>query len=208
MLLKCTKPDWVNYFRGPIMVQWISPQTLNHEVSCSHPAATAVACPWARYLIIILIIIPWMGLRLISHDSKVRNLNLNSKCAFWIKIRKTVVWTVCTPKCVTWNAQFKWWSGPSFELRISNYESRCDLAYTRSNIPSFESSFELRISNYASQCNFGVHTVQTTVFRILIQNALFKLKFKLRTLLSCENSLKAVGPLVASHKGLIFLVAR
>ena len=156
-------------------------------------------------------------LRLFSHDSKVHNLNFNSKCAFWIKIWKTVVWTVCTPKCVIWNAQFKWWSGPSFELRISNYESWCDLAYTRSKIPSFESSFELRISNYkswcdlaytrskipsfessfelrisnyASRCDFGVHMVQTTVFWILIQNAhfKFKFKFKLRTLLSCENS--------------------
>ena len=34
-----------------------------------------------------------------------------------------------------------------------------------------------------------VHTVQNTIFRILIQNAHFELKLKLRTLLSCENSL-------------------
>ena len=72
-----------------------------------------------------------------------------------------------TAKCVIliliWNAHFElkferryfgpcvrqitswcviWWSGPSFKLRISNYESRCDLAYTRSKLPSFKSSFE------------------------------------------------------------------
>ena len=69
-----------------------------------------------------------------------------------------------------------------------NCAFQCDLAYTRSNIPSFESSFELRISIYASRCDFGVHMVQTTVFRILIENAHFEFKFKLRTLLSCENS--------------------
>ena len=74
-------------------------------------------------------------------------------------------------------------------MRNSNYESRCDLAYTHSKILSFESSLDLYISNYASRCDFGVHTVQTTVFRILIQNAHFQLKLKLRTLLSCENSL-------------------
>ena len=40
--------------------------------------------------------------------------------------------------------------------------------------------------------HFGVHTVQNTVFRILIQNAHFELKLKLRTLLSCENSLRGL----------------
>ena len=35
--------------------------------------------------------------RLCSHDGKVRTLNFNSKCAFWIKIRKTMFWTLCTP---------------------------------------------------------------------------------------------------------------
>ena len=30
-------------------------------------------------------------LRLFSHDGKVRILNFNSKCAFWIKIQKTVL---------------------------------------------------------------------------------------------------------------------
>ena len=39
-------------------------------------------------------------LRLFSHESKVRNLNFNSKCAFWFKIRKTVFWTVCTPNYI------------------------------------------------------------------------------------------------------------
>ena len=38
--------------------------------------------------------------RLFSHENKVRNLNFNSKCAFWIKIRKTVFWTVCMPNYI------------------------------------------------------------------------------------------------------------
>ena len=63
------------------------------------------------------------SLRLFSHESKVHNLNLNSKCAFWIKIWKTVFWTVCTPnytsQCVIWNAHFKWRSGGVFQLRIT-----------------------------------------------------------------------------------------
>ena len=40
-------------------------------------------------------------------------------------------------------------SGPSFEMRISNDASRCNLAYTRSKILSFEWSFKMRNSNYA-----------------------------------------------------------
>ena len=42
----------------------------------------------------------WL-LWLFSHDGKVRILNFNSKCAFWIKIRKTVFLTVCTPNHIT-----------------------------------------------------------------------------------------------------------
>ena len=44
---------------------------------------------------------PWnkttCSLGLFSHDGNVRILNFNSKCAFWIKIRKMVFWTVCMP---------------------------------------------------------------------------------------------------------------
>ena len=47
--------------------------------------------------------------------------------------------------------------------------------------------FKLRIAMW-----FGVHTVQSTVFRIFIQNAHFELKFKTRTLPSCENSLSCM----------------
>ena len=100
-----------------------------------------------------------------------------AKCVFWILIRNA-----------HFELEFEWRSGSSFEMCILNYALRCNLAYTRSKIPSFESSFELRISNYASRCDFGVHTVQNTVFRILIQIAHFELKFKIRTLPSCENS--------------------
>ena len=107
---------------------------------------------------------------LFSHDSQVRNLNLNSKCAFWIIIRMTVFWTVCTTnhiairnlKCainsndgrtVIWIAHFKlriaMWFGGALHMHGPKYRH-------------FESSF----------------------WRI----AHFKLKLKLHTLLSCENS--------------------
>ena len=61
-------------------------------------------------------------------------------------VRKITSW------CVIWIAQFKWRSGPSFELRNSIYESRCNFAYTRSKIQSFEWSFKLRNSNDHSNC--------------------------------------------------------
>ena len=99
--------------------------------------------------------------RLFSHDSKVRNLNFNSKCAFWIKIRKTVVWTIVYAKMRNLKC--------AIQMMVRHFK-------------------------YASRCDFGVHTVQTTVFRILIQNAHFELKFKLRTLLSCENSQSDIFP--------------
>ena len=71
-----------------------------------------------------------------------------------------------TSRCIIWNAQFK--------LRIAMW-----FGIHTTKIPSIESSFELRISNYGSRCDFGVHAVQTTVFRILIQNAHFEFKFKI-----------------------------
>ena len=44
----------------------------------------------------------------------------------------------------------------------------------------------MRISNDASRCNLAY--TRSKIFRILIQNAHFELRFKLRTLLSCENN--------------------
>ena len=134
--------------------------------------------------------------RLFSHDSKVRNLNFNSKCTVWITNSKDGsldrVYAKFTSRCVIWNVQFKWW----FERQ---YFGPCARQIT-SRIVIWNAqfkwwsrlSFELRISNHASRCDFGVHTVQTTVFRILIQNA----HFKLCTLLLCENSLSLVPMLL------------
>ena len=62
--------------------------------------------------------------------AKVSNLNDHLNCAIWIIIRMTVFWTVCTQIYIAmhdWIAQFKWWSGPWFELRNSNYASRCNI---------------------------------------------------------------------------------
>ena len=72
----------------------------------------------------------WSKHWLFSHDSKVRNLNLNLKCAFLIKIRKTVVWTVCTPKSHR---------DVLFEMRNSNDDSNdgiLDRVYAKSHCDS------------------------------------------------------------------------
>ena len=57
-----------------------------------------------------------------------------------------------TSRFVIWDAHLKSRSRGVFELhvRISNHESRRDLAYTRSKIPYFESWFKMRISNHDS----------------------------------------------------------
>ena len=62
-------------------------------------------------------------------------------------------------------------SGPSFELRISNYASRCNLAYTvfytQSKKPSFEWSFKLRNFNDNTNCALcsRVKTVYVTLVK-------------------------------------------
>ena len=56
-----------------------------------------------------------------------------------------------TSRFVIWDAHLKSQSRGVFELRISNHESRRDLAYTRSQIPYFESWFKMRISNHDSK---------------------------------------------------------
>ena len=64
----------------------------------------------------------WTVTKTVSHDGKVRILNFDSKCAFWVKIRKTVFFTVCTPNHIAmrnWNAHFKWRSRGAFQKRIS-----------------------------------------------------------------------------------------
>ena len=71
----------------------------------------------------------------------------------------TEFWTVCMQTYIAMCAQFKSWSGPSFELSISNYTSRCNFVYTRSKIPSFEWSFKLHNLNFCSR----VKTVQDTI---------------------------------------------
>ena len=89
-------------------------------------------------------------------------------------IRMTVFWTVCTPNHIAMHnlkCAIQRWSGSSFELRIG---------------PSLNCAFQ--ITHRDVICRTDVHMVQNTVFRILIQKGHFKLKFKLRTLLSCENS--------------------
>ena len=83
----------------------------------------------------------------ISHESKSAPFEWSFNWQyFWPWVRKI------TLRCIISNAEFKWWSGPSFELQISNYASRRNSAYTRSKIPSFEWSFKLRISNSNSNC--------------------------------------------------------
>ena len=66
-------------------------------------------------------------LRLFSHDGKVRNLNFNSRCAFWIKIQNTQKrLCVCqiTLQNVIWNAHLKSRYRGVFQLRFSQITQR------------------------------------------------------------------------------------
>ena len=82
---------------------------------------TPPAPPWARYCVLI----QWTGpihLWLFSHDGKVRILNFNSRCAFWIKIQNTQKrQCVCqiTSQNVIWNAHLKSRYRGVFQLRFS-----------------------------------------------------------------------------------------
>ena len=102
---------------------------------------------------------------LFSHDGKVRILNRDSRCASWIMIWNTVFWTVCTPNHV--------------EIRDLRRVTRKHLWTV-----IWDAHLKSRISTW-----FGVHTVQITVFRIVILDAHLESRFKIRTLPSCENSL-------------------
>ena len=54
---------------------------------------------------------------------KVHILNFNLKCAFWIKIQKTVFWTMCTPNHIAMR-NLKWRSRGVFQLHISQIMQR------------------------------------------------------------------------------------
>ena len=92
-------------------------------------------------------------------------LNRDSRCASWITIQTTVFWTVCTPN------------------HVEIHDLRC---VTRKHLWTviWDAHLKSRISTW-----FGVHMVQNTVFRIVIQDAHLESRFKIRTLPSCENSL-------------------
>ena len=78
-------------------------------------------------LLITFLLHSRVKLRLFSHDGKVRILNFNSKCAFWIKIRKTHFRPcVCqiTSRNVIWNAHLKSRYRRVFQLRFSQITQR------------------------------------------------------------------------------------
>ena len=91
-----------------------------------------------------------------------RNLKCTIQMMIRMMIQMTVFWTVCTPN----------------HIAIRNLKCAIQMMVLDHHL---NGAFQIT--------HFGVHMVQTTVFRILIQNAHFELKLKLRTLLSCENSL-------------------
>ena len=93
-----------------IVAVWIRHWTLTQGVTGSNPYHSFCVLEQVTFHHCTA---PWRGLRLFSHDGKVRILNRDSRCASWITIRNTVFWTMCMPNHV--------------EIR--------DLAYTRSKIP-------------------------------------------------------------------------
>ena len=106
---------------------------------------------------------------LFSHDSKVRNLNFNLKCAFWIKIRKTVVWTVCMPKS---HRMRNLKCAIQMMIRMTVFWTVCKPNHIAIHNLKCAIQMMVRSPDHHLNCaHFGVHTVQTTVYRILIQNA-------------------------------------
>ena len=80
---------------------------------------TSMAAVWAETQV--------NEVRLFSHDGKVRILNFNSRCAFWIKIQNTQKRPcVCqiTSQNVIWNAHLKSRYRGVFQLRFSQITQR------------------------------------------------------------------------------------
>ena len=121
--------------------------------------------------------------RLFSHDSKVRDLNLNLKCSFWLKIRKTVFWTVYMPnhiamrnlKCtiqmmvrviriIIWIAHLKlhiamwFWRTHGPNYRLSNFNSKC--------------AFQIKITHFAVVWNSLTLFHQGASVRLPIWNSI------------------------------------
>ena len=127
---------------------------------------------------------PHGRLALFSHDGKLHNLNFNSKCAFWIKIRKTVVWTGVRQNHI---AMRNLRCAVQMMIRMTVFWTVCTPNHIA--ISNLKCAIQMMVRTmiwiaHFKLCTamwFGVHTVQNTVFWILIQNAHFKFKFKLRT---------------------------
>ena len=171
---------------------------------------------------------------LFSHDGKVRILNFNSRCASWIKIRKTVFWTMCTPnhveirdlrcasqitvqRCfrvthltnhatkslyechdlwiVFWGAELVW---PSNLFRLYTTRCICTEAQEMRAPCMFDwQGTQTFFSRWNANSKFGrlcVHCIIQnspllwSCVHCVIQTAHFELKFKIRTLLLCENN--------------------
>ena len=146
-------------------------------------------------------------LRLFSHDGKVRILTFNSKCAFWI--------TQCThdrSTCVFWITHYTHeWPKMWFSFRKRGEEAWLCLGCLPIKHARVLFTFPLHVQRAICEnrnwktplyrdlrCAFQItfcdviwHTHGLfCVFWILIQNAHLELKFKIRTLPSCENSLR------------------
>ena len=133
---------------------WIYKQFWILALKILKPEATFVTCTLEKCDILYLPYSSFMHTWLFSHES-------NFKCAFWIWIwivqfELSFEWRYFGPcvhkitsRCVIWIAQFKLRSGPSFELRNSNYALWCNFAYTWSKIPSFEWSFKFKLHTFA-----------------------------------------------------------
>ena len=165
-----------------------------------------------------------------------RILHFNSKCAFWIKIWKTVFWTVCTPNhiamhnlkcafqmtvqrcfpvtisqitqpnhCMNALTSKSWFGGWSYivsdllttsayrVLHTCMYRSTGNASPMHGRVPRHSSPAGMQNPKFGLSC---VHCVIQTSQSLLscvhcvIENAHFELKFKIRTLPSCENSLR------------------
>ena len=100
-------------------LQWTVANKKNHNNKCDHTNMHWVSiCQISNHIQLL-----W----LFSHDGKVRILNFNSRCAFWIKIQNTQKRPcVCqiTSQNVIWNAHLKSRYRGVFQLRFSQITQR------------------------------------------------------------------------------------
>ena len=113
-----------------------------------------------------------MTLTVFTPRARVCNLNYHLNCAIWIIIQMTVFWTACTQICIVMRNLNDHSNEGTLDLCTQNYiamrDLNCAIKMTVRTIIRIV-HFKLCIAMW-----FGVHMVQNTVIRMIIQIAQFE----------------------------------